>query len=89
MNRRVSSGSSNGPWIQDSEQRAGEDLAPDEPMGQQWFIRRYQDSQQKVCGYEVLSTGWSDDASVQSVGAIVSAELQELSEVEGTGRTDA
>jgi hypothetical protein len=54
-------------------------------MGQQWFIRRYQDSQQKVFSREVLSTGRSDDASVQSVRTVVSAELQRLSDVKGTG----
>jgi hypothetical protein len=40
-------------------------------------------------GRGVFSTGWTDAPSVYSVGAVVSADLQRLRDMEGTGWTDA
>jgi hypothetical protein len=63
--------------------------APDEPTVGQRFIRRSRRYWQQGFGEESFSIGWSDAPSVYSVGAVVSADLQWLSDVEGTGWTDA
>jgi hypothetical protein len=52
--------------------------------GERWSIRRSCGSKQRQLGCGVFSTGWSDAPSVYSVRIVLSADLQQLSDVEGT-----
>jgi hypothetical protein len=70
----------------------------DEPFSTGWTdalvkrkhrsIRRPRSSIQRRFGRKVFNTGWTDIPSVYSIGTVVSAEVQRLSDMEGTGWTD-